>query len=253
MAAQANEFGAKACLRALHDPGFQMNYRFNGLVLFAALATPLLATAQQVTTRSQLNGILTSSVTENFESFTVPGSPPFLNAGPLGTLVLDNTTITPFGGSVAPGVRFSTTARSGLQMNGAGYYGGVSNNINANGAILTVSFLNFVQAFGLTASDWSPYGAPFSATVFGPGSAVLGTMSFPGANAPQTEFVGWYDAGGIDHVNFSRSTQFNVTTTIDDVQFGNTVSTPEPASMALLATGVLAIAAFSRRRKTSPS
>jgi hypothetical protein len=209
----------------------------------AALAMPSFASAQQVTSRAQLNSILTSSVTETFDAFAIGNA----NAVQMNLSALDNSTVSPFGGPVAPGIRFSGR---GLQMNGPNWYGSTSNQLLAVGSDLTITFLNSTYAFGLDANDFDQYPAAFTATVFGQGNSILGVLSYAGVGAPAVNFIGWQDAGGIDRVVLSLN-RFNVSTNVDDIQFGSTVvSTPEPASMVLLATGLLAVFGIARRRGT---
>lgn len=68
------------------------------LLALAALAIPTLASAQQVTSQAQLNSILTSSVTEGFDTFNIGNA----NADSLASHVLDNSTVSAFGGPVVP-------------------------------------------------------------------------------------------------------------------------------------------------------
>ena len=59
------------------------------------------------------------------------------------------------------------------------------------------------------------------------------------------------DAGGIDRVVLSRN-NFNVSTNVDDIQFESTaIATPEPASMVLLATGLLGVFGVARRKRNA--
>ncbi len=219
-----------------------MRHRSIKLLVLAALAVPSLASAQQVTSRAQLNSILTSSVTEGFDAFTIGNG----NAVPLASNVLDNSTVSAFGGPVAAGIQFSGR---GLQMNGPNWYGSASNQLLAVGSDLTITFLNSTRAFGLDANDFDQYPAAFTATIFGQGNSILGMLSYAGIGAPAINFIGWQDAGGIDRVVLSRNA-YNVSTNIDDIQFGSTVvSTPEPASMMLLATGLLGVFGVARRKR----
>ena len=214
------------------------------LLVIASFAVPALASAQQVTTRAQLNSILTSSVTETFQSFTIGNG----NAVPLGVSVLDNSTVSPYGGPVVAGIRFSGNS---LQMNGPNWYGSPSNDLLAVGSDLTITFLTSVQAFGLDANTFNPYATPVTATVFGQGNSVLGVLAYPGSNAPAFDFIGWQDAGGIDRVVLSRTIN-NYSVNVDDIQFGSTVTaTPEPASMMLLATGLVGVLGVARRRRNA--
>jgi hypothetical protein len=219
-----------------------VRHRSIKLLVLAVLTVPTLASAQQVTSRVQLNSILTSWVTEGFDAFTIGNG----NAVQMNVNVLDNSSSSPYGGPVAPGVRFSGR---GLQMNGPNWYGSASNDLLAVGSDLTITFLNSVQAFGLDASDFDQYPAAFTATIFGQGNSILGVLAYSGSSAPASNFIGWQDAGGIDRVVLTRNS-YNVSTNVDDIQFGSTVvSTPEPASMVLLATGLLGVFGVARRKR----
>ncbi len=215
-------------------------------VVLAALAVPSLGSAQQVTTRVQLNGILPSSVTETFNSFTIgSGNAVGLNSG-----ILDNSTGSPYGGPVLPGVRFSA---SGLQMDGPNYYGSPSNDLLAVGSDLTITFLTFTRAFGLDANTFDQYPAAFTATVFGQGNSILGVLAYAGLGAPAVDFIGWQDAGGIDRVVLSLN-RYNVSASVDDIQFESAVvSTPEPASMVLVVTGLVGVFGVTRRKRNGVS
>src|SRR4051812_29977993 len=112
-----------------HTPSNERAMRKLHAVLAIALCgSTSVASAQQVNTRAALNGILATSATENFETFSGIG---FGGAAYLNVTTLDNSTNTAFGYGVStPGVQF---VGGNIQLNAAGYYGSSSYNIDASG------------------------------------------------------------------------------------------------------------------------
>jgi hypothetical protein len=218
------------------------------LMFAAVVAMPSVLAAQQVTTRANLNSALTTSSTEDLEQFSIGAGQA---DGDIGANPLNNGSNTTYGtGMVVPGIEFSTF--STLQVNAAGYFGMSSHTILGNGSSLSITFLQFTQAFGLDAMDFDCCVSSYSADIYDLSNALLGSLNYSGAGAPGFDFIGWQNPGGIGRVDLS-ATQNGWSPNVDNVTFGTTavVATPEPASLTLLATGLFGLAGVVRRKRAA--
>jgi PEP-CTERM motif-containing protein len=102
-------------------------------------------------------------------------------------------------------------------------------------------FTGSVQAFG--ADLWDFFRMPWFATltIYGTDdTTVIGKVTVPGCCYYPT-FAGWYDPAGIGGFKGSLDRAEPSLPTIDDLEFGVT-SVPEPASLTLLAVGLVFVA-----------
>ena len=208
-----------------------------------------IASAQQISTRVELNAILSSGYeyTDAFEGY---------NIGVGGS---DNTNLTSLNstsivngqgpGLVGPGVTYSTydTGFTGEQdflfWNGPGYFGGASKNIESGQQGIEFTYTLNVNAMGVDLSDFQGFGDTYTAYVYN-GINLVGTSSGT-LSGPTPTFFGWQNAGGITSVILVDSVNY-WSPIVDEHSFGF-APTPEPASMAALTLGSLAL--LRRRRK----
>ncbi len=138
------------------------------------------------------------------------------------------------------------TSTGGFQDDGSysGSYGAIGNSLsNPTQKPLTFTFASDISAFGITIGAIN---SPTIATVYDANQSLLGTVDF--GNTCCVGVFGGFAVSGIR--SFTVVTDYVV---FDNLRYvvGESVDTavPEPMSMALFGTGLVGLAAFSRKRK----
>ena len=204
------------------------------------------ANAQQIATRANLNSLLATSTTDNFEALNIfPGT-----GVNMGVSSLDSTTVIGTQGPnlVKPGATYRSTTGTNLQWNGDTYYSLVTETILANGpnGSLEIDYANATQAMGLDANNFQGYGYSGTMSVYN-GTSLVGTLNFSlSGNGGETAFLGWQNASGITKVVLSSPT-YTWSPIIDNHTYGTFSSVPEPGSLLVLGMGAVM---FVRRRRT---
>ena len=123
---------------------------------------------------------------------------------------------------------------------------------NANtGLSFSASFANKASKAGFWLENWPNQTATvelFGSTNTGPVS--LGILTLAPTTSLQAVFYGLQSAVAFDSLIFRNTSQTNGYYAIDDFQYiSAVVATPEPASVALLATGLLGVLGVARSRR----
>ena len=216
------------------------------LAALAALAPR--AEAQRISTRDHLLLILGSSATtETFDGPTADGSMFAHGAIP----VLDASTNVPGLGTgvVQEGIELRAPNNGHWFIpphyatlgNPDGLYAGA-------GSFLDITFTSPTTAFGLDL--WVSWYHPLAATVsvYGADGALVSASTFVPARG---EFFGWEHADGISRVRLTGGSNDALSVRIDDLTYGvaGATVTPEPATLALVGTGLAAVVLVGRRRR----
>jgi len=199
------------------------------ILVISALAAG--ASAQQIGDRATLNALLTSSTTEDFESFAVNSG----SALVLAVSSLDSTTITNGQGAglVEAGATYVGPSSTALQWNGNAFQSLTTKTLmtSLNPAI-RIDYAGSVQAMGLDAKGFSGLGYGGFMDVYG-AEGLVGTVSFNVADTAGLAFVGYQHAAGITSV-VVRSGAYAFSPIIDNHTYGDFSPVPEPATMALV-------------------
>ncbi|MBI1331981.1 MAG: PEP-CTERM sorting domain-containing protein [Armatimonadetes bacterium] len=219
--------------------------KYFALFILTGIATA--ANAQQILTRGDLNSILSTSTTDDFETFNVADQ----DATTLfGNSVLDSTTTYDSQGPnlVHSGAFYVDSSEYDFQWNGDHYFGLNSKTLVANGTSggVEIVYNTPVGAMGVDAMAYSGYGYAGTMKVYS-GVNLLGTVNFSlSGTAGETVFLGWQSTQLITSVSIS-SPAYSWSPIIDNHTYGSVGTVPEPASMAVLGLGALALV---RRRRT---
>jgi hypothetical protein len=216
-----------------------------GILVTAGAVRP--AHAQRLTTRADLLSVLGGTArTETFDDVTTTADVYALSATPS----LDASTVFPGvgAGRIEAGVAFSNR-NNGHWFFPASYawYANPSRVYAGSDAQMNVTFTTPTRAFGVDL--WVFWSMPIGTTVSVydlAGQLVSSTTLAPAA----TQFFGWQHDGGISRVHFAGGTNDAASVRIDDLTFGPgaTTVTPEPATLALAAVGLVALGGAARRR-----
>jgi len=214
-----------------------------GVVFGLAAVTP----AQQIDNRTDLNALLAGGIyyEEAFEAFNVASG----SAATTNVTSLDSTTTVNGQGPglVEPGAIYeSQDQTSDLQWDGANYYGSTSEEILAGGNGIEIQYTMNVNAMGIDLRGFSGFGDTYTADVYN-GANLVGTYSGTLAGDGSSTFFGWQNVAGITSVDFFGSGAYGWSPIIDNHTYGLFTPAPEPASMAALGFGALAL--LRRRRK----
>ena len=166
------------------------------------------------------------------------------------TATLNSTTI--FNGQgpglVGPGAAYSVGGGGSqvLQWNGDAYYGLNTKTILSDSSSLIINYAIPVQAMGLDLAAFQGFPSDYTVSLYTLTGSLIG--SFTGSlNGVNSAFFGWQASGGIASAVVSDTT-FGWSPIIDNHSYGNFAAAPEPASLSLLALGVVAL--VRRRRST---
>lgn len=215
------------------------------LIVSGALACAISANAQQINSRIDLTTMLTSSVTDDFETFSIDDGNAVVTDAPS---VAWDTVVNGQGPNLVNfGAIYSDTDNQTIQWNGNGYYGISSRSIIANSGVLGISFAPGINAFGLDAKSFEGYGYAGTMSIYN-NATLLGVVDFSvDAAAGSSTFLGWFSSTGITHALLD-DLDHSFSPIIDDHTYGVSNAVPEPASMLALSAGALALL---RRRRSA--
>lgn len=215
------------------------------IIILGASAIVGAANAQQVLTRTNLNSLLASSTTDDFERY-FPGS----SADVMNSPTLDSTSIINGQGPnlVNPGAKYLDATQNNLQWNGNSYFGINTKSILSNGGgAIQIDYAGSVQAMGLDARVFQGFGYSGVMDVYN-GASIVGSITFSMVgSAGESVFLGWQNSGGITKA-IVHSSNFSWSPIIDDHTYGSTSTVPEPATFAVLGIGALVLI---RRRRVA--
>lgn len=223
--------------------------RLAPLLTLVAIATP--AFAQRVATRSDLYSVLgPTATTEDFEDVTFDGTSLFLRVP-----MLDASTSAPQfpAGRIATGLAFDN-ANNGHEFFAARPdIGLASRTYLAHSSEAEVMFTGGVRAVGLDmVARYFSNPQQGSVIFFGAGGQTIGQIDMR-ITEMVPAFFGWQSTGeDITRIRFSGFSTTGATTMhLDNLTFGpvTTTVTPEPATLALLAGGLVVVGAVTKRRK----
>ncbi|CAN5219221.1 hypothetical protein BH09GEM1_BH09GEM1_14810 [soil metagenome] len=207
---------------------------FAMVLLSAALASRANAQFTSYATFSSFSGVASTSVIEDFES-----------------VFPKNTPIANFSHN---GLSFSNIGGGPLyNCTDCGFAGAPGNaSLVANGnEVFRVALNASYSAVGLTYYT-NGIGRTLSLRYFNAGGTV-GTVALTGPEGAQG-FLGVTDAAGITGFDWTAEAGNLFNTGLDDVRLGSNVSaTPEPASFALVGTGLILLGGAARTRRRRPS
>lgn len=218
-------------------------------VVLPALLAP--AQAAMVASRAALQGILGGPGTlEPFDGFSISNG----NSLDIDCNLLSSTaTCNGQGpGLIVPGITISQSSFR-IVWNGTGYFGATTSRTIRGfsaglGGELDISFAESRRAVGFDLAAIAGFADVGTISFYGPDQTTLLGTIWP-INLPNSgafSFAGWEDAGGIGRLTLA-GTNHNWSPLLDNLEF-ETVSAPEPASLALLAGGA-ALLGFARRRR----
>ena len=222
----------------------------------AAAAAPCTVHAQRVSTRADLAAILGATArTETFDDVTdaargVYAASTYANS--VGVPLTSATDLRDRGpGLIEPGLALSNQNNGHwFWPTGWGWYGNASTVYAGGHGTYDVAFTTPTRAFGVDLYVfWSqPIGTTI--TMFDAGGQLIGSGSLtptPG------QFFGWQHADGIARVRFQGGTNDAVGVRIDDLTFGPgtapVTTAPEPATLALVGSGLAMVGFGARRRR----
>jgi hypothetical protein len=247
---------AAATHYALSEPFHEQEGRtirnHHAFVLLCCAIALLVAPARGgvISSRSQLNSLLTSSQTEGFETFPAQFNSVYAFIGDV-----DASTVI-FGqgpGLVRSDVRFRASPNSNLQWNGPSAFSNPTRTIlsNATGHGLAIDFLSPVDTFGLDMDTNQPTISIVQCQVLNLSrTAVIATITGVGVSAAGG-FVGYQDAGGIGGVIVAQSPAAPDFLCFDNVTYG--LALPEPASLSTAAMCATALLCRRQRRMEASS
>lgn len=221
--------------------------------LLALVLSTTPALAQRVTARTNLNSFLgATAVTEDFEDVAFNGTSLFLRVPVLNAL----TSAPQFPvGKIAAGLDFDN-ANDGHEFFAARPDIGLSSRTYvAHSSEAEILFSGGVRAVGLDmVARFFSNPQQGSVIFYGAGGQMIGQIDSRLTEMTPT-FFGWQSTGDdITRVRFSGFSTTGATTMhLDNITFGpgNIVVTPEPSTIALLASGLAVLGAAARRRRNT--
>lgn len=223
------------------------------IAVVASLASAASVEAGPIASRAALQVLLGGPGTlEDFENFNVgAGSAALLDCPALNSSAICDGAGP---GLVKPGLNITFGDGPG-QWDGAGYVGSPSKEIlsNArNGPPVSIDFASAVGAFGLDLRAFVGFPATATMTVYGADDVtVIGVISGIGLVGTPV-FAGWEDASGIGLFQVTQVGQ-SWSPIVDNLEYGEAAAViPEPASLLLVGTGLVAAGRRRLRRYTRP-
>lgn len=195
--------------------------------------------SQPITSRADLNAILTASTTDDFEALAPTGGIQQFYAP-----VLSSTTVVSGQFNlVHPGATYANDTSTFLWMEN-GHNGLSTRTLGGFGTVMQATYATPVHAVGFDVKALTGPGYAAYMNVYR-GNTLLAAVNLTVAGGSST-FVGYHAALGITRTQVIKGFSDGRTPIIDNHTYGTTNPVPAPATMALAG---LALAAAARRKQ----
>ncbi len=199
--------------------------------------------AQSIATRGDLNALLGANAeNENLSGLPISGG---------GAVDSQVQVVNSSNYLTQSDLSFSLPNSGIFQFDSPGYYGATENEILVGGGDMAMNFSGTVNAFGVDLRTFDCCGNTQTITIYGANdTTVLATFANVALNGNGVaQFFGYDSSSAIGEVVFSDGSQ-GWSAIVGNITYGAAESTgvPEPASLAALGTGLLALGMIRRRR-----